>query len=296
MKLRINNYLEIIVITVISNALAILSGYFGWNIQISVVGIIFSIAGFLYYRSRVSVFIFIILVLLPFFIIYDISVFYYGLVHVYPIAIMPLPALMFGILMRMFYSKNRFLVYSLSTFFLLVMLLSWKIIMPNYLSYAFSINERKIEAERIDFPKVNFSDINGKVVDIKQFVGKTVVLDFWSTTCGVCFRCFPDFQELIDKYKDNENVIFYAVAKVNPHQRIEDVKNKAASLPYDFSFLFINNDSINRVFNSKFVRTVPTMIIIDKDGKIAYIDGGSIVYDTYISRNVGNKLDEMLAK
>lgn len=296
MRLRISNYLETTVIVVISNTLAVLSGYFGWNVQISVVGIAFSIAGFLYYRSRVSAFMFSILVLLPFFIIYDISVFYNGLVHVYPIAIIPLPALLFGMLVRIIYSKNRLIAYSLVIVFLILMFVFWKVLMPNYLSYAFSINERKIEAERVDFPKVNFTDINGNDVDVKQFEGNVVVLDFWSTTCGVCFRCFPDFHELISKYKDNGNVMFYAIAIVNPHQRIEEARTKAASLPYDFSYLFIDNDSINQAFNSKFVQTVPTIIIIDKDGKIVYIDRGSIVYDAYVFRNVGYKLDEILAK
>ncbi len=40
---------------------------------------------------------------------------------------------------------------------------------------------------------------------------KIILLDFWSTSCGVCFMQFPDLEKLYRKYNGNKNFIVQAV-------------------------------------------------------------------------------------
>lgn len=40
---------------------------------------------------------------------------------------------------------------------------------------------------------------------------KFIVLDFWTTSCGICFQKFPEVQKLYEEYKDDDRVALYAV-------------------------------------------------------------------------------------
>jgi len=48
-----------------------------------------------------------------------------------------------------------------------------------------------------------FTTKNGAKVQLDTVKNKLIVLDFWTTTCGVCFKSFPDYEKIYLKYKDN---------------------------------------------------------------------------------------------
>lgn len=45
----------------------------------------------------------------------------------------------------------------------------------------------------------------------RDYANKTVILDFWNTSCGVCFRKFPMLQKQYDELSENPDVIIQAV-------------------------------------------------------------------------------------
>ena len=51
---------------------------------------------------------------------------------------------------------------------------------------------------------LNFTlkDMDGNDVDLRQFSGKVVLLNFWATWCGPCKVEIPGFVELQDEYRD----------------------------------------------------------------------------------------------
>ena len=56
--------------------------------------------------------------------------------------------------------------------------------------FAFSKNNNSHKYDRL--PEVTLVDKNKQKIDIHK--NKIIVLDFWSTNCGICFKKFPDLE------------------------------------------------------------------------------------------------------
>lgn len=124
-----------------------------------------------------------------------------------------------------------------------------------------------INAEKnIIFPKVNF--VNYKNVKINFSNDKIIVLDFWSTTCGICFDKFPDFERTYNKYKNNKNLEFYVVnVPIERRDKFENTIKILDSIGYKFPKLYAKSSI--EIEKQLHFNTFPHLIII-KNGKIRY--------------------------
>lgn len=92
-----------------------------------------------------------------------------------------------------------------------------------------------------------------------------MVFKFWFTTCVPCISGIPKLNKLVKKYKDNKDIIFIAPALDN-----KNVINKFLRYyPFYFKIAY-NSIDVANVYNSNGI--YPTYVIIDKTGKIAFID------------------------
>ena len=56
-------------------------------------------------------------------------------------------------------------------------------------------------------PNFTLKDPSGKTVELKQFRGKAVLLNFWATWCAPCREEMPELEQLYREYKDKDFVV-----------------------------------------------------------------------------------------
>ncbi len=138
----------------------------------------------------------------------------------------------------------------------------------------------KIKKKRINIKAPDFTlvDRSGKKVSLSDYTGKVIILDFWATWCGPCLQAFPGMQTALDKYADNQEIVFLFI---NTWEREDNFKESVEKLlsknKYTFHVLFDDNSSSTATAYA--INGVPTKVVIDKKGYIRFQDnsgGGNI--------------------
>jgi thiol-disulfide isomerase/thioredoxin len=117
-------------------------------------------------------------------------------------------------------------------------------------------------------------DLNGTVINFKDFKGKTIFLNVWATWCGPCRVEMPSIQKLYDKV-DKEKIAFVMLA-VDKREDFEKVINFVKEKEFSFP-VYVPHEYLP---DQLMVRTIPTTFVINSDGKIAAQETGTANYDT----------------
>ncbi len=124
------------------------------------------------------------------------------------------------------------------------------------------------------YDNVIFFDKNDKKIDIKEFNGNLLLLNFWATWCEPCKEEMPS----LDRLQTNENLSNLKIFAINISQEnkkkvdnfFKDLKIK------NFDPYFDAPITLAKTFT---LRGVPTSILLDKNGKEFARIIGSINFD-----------------
>jgi peroxiredoxin len=129
-------------------------------------------------------------------------------------------------------------------------------------------------------PDFKALDINQKPVTLSQFKGKNVVLlDFWGSWCDACRRNVPRLKETYSRYHSKGLEIVAVTLDMDKQAWIDAIHkdgtemwfNIPAAENYASGGKYITNDDI---YKNYFVGSLPTQILISKEGKIINLWGG----------------------
>lgn len=124
--------------------------------------------------------------------------------------------------------------------------------------------------EQIIETPIVFQDSTGLNIPLNDFSGKYLVLDFWVSSCGVCFKKFPQVQNIYNDLKTADNIKLYSVfcsssKRGETHQNGVDMLQQRG---YTFPTLSLDGD--NPILKEIGVDAYPTVIIFDPNGKLIF--------------------------
>jgi len=118
-------------------------------------------------------------------------------------------------------------------------------------------------------PGIAKPDIEGKPAPVLKGApptqGKVVLLDFWTSWCGPCKREFPILEKLRQEFRAKGLVVL----GVNVGESKEIVDKAHVPFPS------LQLDADDEALKSLSVNAYPTLILIDRTGKIAFYDVGA---------------------
>lgn len=132
-------------------------------------------------------------------------------------------------------------------------------------------------------PNVTLQTLDGKPVELSQFIGKgPVVIEFWATWCPLCRRMEPTFKALDAKYGKDLTMLFLVVPT---NQTAERAKEYVERTRHPGTFLFDADGSAYKAFAAYHTSYI---LVLDRNGTVLYsADGGEQRIEDVVRQAVG---------
>lgn len=134
--------------------------------------------------------------------------------------------------------------------------------MKKYLIYIFLIFNLSVNlfAELVSATEFELKDQYQVEHSLEKYKGKKVFMIFWSSWCNYCKEELEDIKELYKDTGENKKDIIFLTFNDEDGKSLEDIIKER-----EYKFPVINDKVI---FYKYFIRAVPTMYLIDGNGKV----------------------------
>jgi thiol-disulfide isomerase/thioredoxin len=131
-------------------------------------------------------------------------------------------------------------------------------------------------------PVIQVNDLDGKPVDLGQWIGrKPVLMEFWATWCPNCEELLPRLKAAYTQWQDR--VEFLGV-NVTVNQTPEKVRSYVAEHAMPFRILYDDQGASVRAFDAP---STAFVVILDASGTVVYTGlGGDQSFDAALQRAV----------
>jgi thiol-disulfide isomerase/thioredoxin len=129
-------------------------------------------------------------------------------------------------------------------------------------------------------PAVTVHALDGKPVDLGQYIGKTpMLIEFWATWCPNCRELMPTLLDAEKKYGKKVKFVVLAVAINQSPERVRRFL-AAHPLPHDTFF-----DTEGKAAGAFDAPATSYVVVLDKTGKVVYTGlGGKQDLDTALKK------------
>ncbi|WP_435017376.1 redoxin domain-containing protein [Tundrisphaera sp. TA3] len=119
-------------------------------------------------------------------------------------------------------------------------------------------------------------DLEGNPVSLKDLDADLILLDFWGTWCKPCVEAVPHLVELQKKFGPGKlAVVGIACEEDEPKLRKAKVEEMSRQLGINYSVLLSGMDGPCPLRDALHVQALPTMVILDRTGKIQWRGEGA---------------------
>jgi thiol-disulfide isomerase/thioredoxin len=116
-------------------------------------------------------------------------------------------------------------------------------------------------------PQFQLASMAGKDVNLAQYKGQVVMINFWATWCGPCREEMPILEKLHAKYKP----MGFTMIGVNVEPDSKAAANWLKSTPVTFPILFDTNSEVSKLYS---VAGMPSTVIVDRKGNLRWLHRG----------------------
>ena len=116
-------------------------------------------------------------------------------------------------------------------------------------------------------PAFQLDAVSGEAMNLAQFRGQVVMLNFWATWCGPCQQEMPLLEQMYRKYKPAG----FTLVGLNVDKEAPPVKALLARKPVSFPVLLDPASQVSKLYH---VDEMPSTVLIDRKGNIRYLHRG----------------------
>jgi len=124
-------------------------------------------------------------------------------------------------------------------------------------------------------PQFELRDVNGRIVRLRDYQGKVVLINFWATWCPPCRAEMPDLVRLQREYGRKGLRI---IGITYPPEKLDRVRGFARSLKVNYPII-LGTSQLKARFSSD--ETLPLTIVIDRNGYISNIIVGILLHEEF---------------
>lgn len=120
-------------------------------------------------------------------------------------------------------------------------------------------------------PQLSGPTVAGERVNLADYHGKWVYVDFWATWCGPCMKALPEVVELSKRTAGRDDLVIMGVSLDDSSTagRLSSVVSKAG---IEYPVLFEGTGKNSLAADNWGVNAIPATFLIDPDGNIAGVD------------------------
>ncbi|NEV95051.1 TlpA family protein disulfide reductase [Psychroflexus sp. YR1-1] len=127
------------------------------------------------------------------------------------------------------------------------------------------------------FPQIELTNIDGKKINLDNFKGQTIVINWWAVWCAPCRKEIPGLNKLVEKYSD-QNVKFISITD----DSVDKVSSFLGENEFKYDITFVSDKS-KKIFGNSY----PKNIVINSQETITfYEEGGNALKWQEIDRHL----------
>jgi peroxiredoxin len=116
-------------------------------------------------------------------------------------------------------------------------------------------------------PQFSLAARGGKTINLAQYKGQVVMINFWATWCGPCRQEMPLLESIYKKY----NKMGFTMLGVNVEPDSKPAEDWLKATPVSFPILFDTKSEVSKMYE---VSGMPSTVIVDRKGNVRVIHHG----------------------
>ena len=127
----------------------------------------------------------------------------------------------------------------------------------------------------INPPALILENLKGEKIDLADYKGKVVLVQFWATYCSPCRTEMPSMNKLMHKLQEAK--VPFEILAVDMGETKAEVQKFVDEVKPEFTMLIVSKDEQIEDWN---VFATPSNFLIDTEGKIQYTLYGEFEWDS----------------